>query len=102
MLLRADWRPFFRKARQSVLHEGHGAERMVEARVFGAGKDEVADPELADASEALDLWRLDEVHNEVLGYRYEPVDGIGKELKALVGGHGARQRAETEYNGGRA
>ena len=66
------------KIRKGVLHQSHGAERMTEARMFGAGEHEMPYTQLADASQALHFRRSDQVHENVFRNGDEPVHRIAE------------------------
>jgi len=84
LFLRGDWGPFLRKAREGVLHQSHGPERVIETGVLGTGKDKVPHAELTNAAKPLDLRGLDEVHDQILGDGNEPVDRVREEFEALI------------------
>ena len=78
---------------ERVVHERHRPQPVLEARVDGAGEDQEAQAELADAPQALHLGTVHEGEQQPLRDAHEAVDGVAEEGGASGHGGGEERRA---------
>ena len=75
------------------LHKVHGAQGVVKAGVVGAGVDQVAESELADAPQPLKVRVLDQVKNSFRRKRNKTVDRIVKKFELVGRGNGRHRNS---------
>ena len=72
--------------RNSLRHEMHGAQYMMEARVVGTWIYEVAQAQLLDAAQALQVRMLEDIENNFVRQRNKTIDWVVYDFLLVIRG----------------
>lgn len=61
----------------------HGAECMMESRMYGTWIDKICHSQLFDPPQSLEYWMFNQLHDDFKRHRYEAVDGVVDDLPAF-------------------